>query len=78
MPKRKRSDAAKRGCKKLRLSRKRTGEIKQRKLWDDQSMISAMTAVTSNEMGINEAAAQHNVPLTALKKQVIWKSKARN
>jgi len=70
MPKRKRSDAAKRGWKKLRLSRKHTGEIKRRKLWDDQSMISAMTAVTSNEMGVNEAAAQHNVPPTTLKNRL--------
>jgi len=30
-------------------------------------MIRAMTAVTSNEMGVNEAAAQHNVPPTTLK-----------
>ena len=67
MPKRKRSDAAKRGWKKLRLSRKHTGEIKRRKPWDDESMIKAMNSVTSNKMGVNEAAAQHGVPPTTLK-----------
>jgi len=33
-------------------------------------MIKAMNAVTSNEMGMNEAAAQHGVPPTTLKNRL--------
>ena len=33
-------------------------------------MIKAMNAVTSNEMGVNEAAAQYGIPLTTLKNRL--------
>ena len=33
-------------------------------------MIKAMNAVTSNEMGVNKAAAQHKVPPTTLKNRL--------
>ena len=55
-------DVAKKGWKKLRLSRKRTGKIKRHKLWEKQSVIKAMDVVMSNEMEVNKAAAQHNIP----------------
>ena len=71
MLKQARSDAAKRRWKKMRVSTKQhTGEVKRCKLWYDQSMIKAMNAVMSNEMGVNEAAAQHNFPPTTLKNRL--------
>ena len=77
MPKRKRKEAARRGWKKRRgepdASRKRKlscsqpTQRKRRKLRDNESMINAMEAVKSGNMGVNQAAREHGIPCTTLK-----------
>ena len=71
MPKRKRSEAARKGWKR----RKPLADIsndnpkKKRKMWSNESMINAMEAVRSG-MGVNRAALEYGVPKTTLKDRI--------
>ena len=77
MPKRKQTEAAKLGWKKRKGERDVENEHrqlcngpsqpKQRKLWDNESMIMAIEAVKDIIMGVNQAAKEHGVPATPLK-----------
>ena len=64
MPKRKRTEAARKGWKK-RCNKER--EVKKRKLWNDSSMIEA---VKTGRLGVNRAAEEYNVPKTTLKNKL--------
>ena len=71
MPKRKRSEAARKGWKR----RKPLADIsndnpkKKRKMWSNESMINAMEAVRSG-MGVNRAALEYGVPKATLKDRI--------
>ena len=66
MPKRKRTEAARKGWKKRNSSDGKT-PIKRRKQWDDDSMVEAMDVVKSGRLGVNRAADEYDVPRTTLK-----------
>ena len=66
MPKRKRTEAARKGWKKRNSSDGKT-PVKRRKQWDDDSMVEAMDAVKSGRLGVNRAADEYDVPRTTLK-----------
>ena len=67
MPKRKRTEAARKGWKR-RCNKER--EVKKRKLWNDSSMIEAMEAVKAGRLGVNRAAEEYNVPKTTLQNRL--------
>ena len=75
-----RRDAAKQGWK-TRRERLNDGNCdvsnskKKRKLWDERSMVAAMEAVKSGEMGVNRAALEHGIPKTTLKNRISGKVK---
>ena len=58
MPKRKRTEAARKGWK------KRSNKEREVKLWNDSSMIEAMEAVKAGRLGVNRAAEEYNVQKT--------------
>ena len=73
MPKRRRTEAAKKGWKKQN-SKACGRNDKKHKLWNgfgnDCSMVEAMEAVKSGRLGVNRAAKEYNVPRTTLKDRI--------
>ena len=64
MPKRRRSEASRKGWKK----RKQASDMRIRKQWTDEAMIKAIQAAKSGEMGVNRAALEFGVPKTTFER----------
>lgn len=68
MPKRKRTDAAKKGWSKRRkIEKAPSNRPKTLRRWSNDSMLKAIEAVRSGAMGANRASRMHGVPASTLK-----------